>query len=252
MSTNQRIIVEPTMEQLNATVATVIQSAVCEAVARAGVCNIALSGGTTPRGLYQHLAQQATRVDVPWSRVGIFWGDERDVPHDNVESNYHMATRVLLDFLPLDPHRIYPMPTERDDLEAGALEYEATLRQAVPANDDGWPVFDLILLGMGADGHVGSLFPGSWAVEETQRLIVSPFVPVLGRRRMTFTVPLINAARCVLFLVTGEDKTTVVHEVLADPAQAATTRPAARIQPTDGLLIYAMDTAAARQTVHAH
>jgi len=244
------MIVEPSAELLVPVVAGVVQSTICEAVARSGMCSLALSGGTTPRGMYQYLAQHAMRTEVPWSQVAIFWGDERDVPHDNVESNYRMATRVLLDHLPLDPHRIYPMPADRDDLEAGALEYEATLRQFVPANDDGMPVFDLILLGMGADGHAASLFPGSWAVEETQRLVVAPFVPVLGRRRMTFTVPLLNAARCVIFLVTGEDKAPVMHEVLTDPAAATATRPAARIQPANGLLIYAMDAAAARQTVY--
>ncbi|MCL2700142.1 MAG: 6-phosphogluconolactonase [Phycisphaerae bacterium] len=251
MSTNRRVVVEPSAEQLISVVATMVESVICEAVARSGTCSLALSGGTTPRGVYQHIAQTAVQAQTPWSAVSIFWGDERDVPHDNVESNYHMATRLLLDHLPLDPHRIYPMPADREDLDDGAAEYEETIRQVVPANDDGVPAFDLILLGMGADGHMASLFPGSSAVEETQRLVVAPFVPVLGRRRMTFTVPLLNAARCAIVLVTGEDKAQVMHEVFTDPAAKAT-RPAARIQLTDGTLIYALDAAAARQTAYAH
>jgi len=252
MSTNRRVIVEPSAEQLTSVVATLIQSILCESVARAGMCRLALSGGTTPRSVYQYLAEHAMLAEVPWSEVAIFWGDERDVPHDNVESNYRMATRLLLDYLPLNPQNIFPMPADCADLDAGAVEYEATIRQFVPPDEDGVPAFDLILLGLGADGHAASLFPGSSAVEETQRLVVAPFVPVLGRRRMTFTVPLLNAARCVLFLVTGEDKTQVMHEVLTEPASAMATRPAARIQPPRGMLIYAMDAAAARQTAYAH
>jgi len=251
MPTERRVIVEFSAEQLTAVVANIIQSLVCETVARTGHCHIALSGGTTPRAVYQQLAQSAMKAEVPWQKVHIFWGDERDVPHDNVESNYRMATRLLLDHLPLEPENIYPMPADRDDLDQGAIEYEATIRRVVPADENGVPSFDLILLGMGAEGHVASLFPNSPALDEKERLVIAPFVPVLGRRRMTFTFPLINAAKCIVFLITGEDKTQVVSEVLDSAETAKATRPAARVQPTNGLLIYAMDAAAGRATQYA-
>ncbi len=254
---NRRVIVEYGPEQLTAVVADLMQTIICDTISHYGVCRIALSGGTTPRPLYQLLAQSAVRGQVPWQSVQFFFGDERDVPHDNVESNYRMAQRLLLDHLPVDVENVFPMPADRGDLEQGAAEYERTIRRIVPAGPDGIPTFDLILLGVGSEGHVASLFPDSEAVEEKSKLVVAPFVPVLGRRRMTFTLPLINAARYVLCMVTGDDKAKVMADILTcdlagqgEQDKKRRRPPAARVDPA-GTLIFALDSAAAKYTEFA-
>lgn len=246
METKRIVIVEGDVERLVQVVGVMIESMICEAVNRQNVFRVALAGGTTPRALYQYLAGQAVRSSVPYQRVEFFFGDERDVPHDNIESNYRMVQRTLLDFLPVEPGNIYPMPADRDDLSGGAAEYEQTIRKVVPAGPDGIPVFDLVLLGIGGDGHTASLFPGTAALDEHEKLVIAHFVPVLGRSRMTFTYPLINAARYVICLVTGEDKATVMADILGDGGENKSRLPAARVNP-NGTLLFAMDAAAARE-----
>ena len=246
MDTKRSVIVEGDVERLVQVVGGMIESMICETVSRQNVFRAALAGGTTPRALYQYLAGQAVRSNVPYQRVEFFFGDERDVPHDNIESNYRMVQRTLLDSLPVEPSNVYPMPADRDDLNSGAAEYERTIRKIVPAGPDGIPVFDLVLLGIGGDGHTASLFPGTAALEEREKLVIAHFVPVLGRHRMTFTFPLINAARYVICLVTGDDKAQVMADILGDASEAKTRLPAARINP-QGNLIFAMDAAAARE-----
>lgn len=243
------VIVEYDVERLVQMVGGMIESMICDTVARQSVFRIALAGGTTPRALYQFLAAHAVQANIPYQRVQFFFGDERDVPHDNIESNYRMVQRTLLDFLPVEPNNIYPMPADRDDLSAGAEEYEATIRRVVPAGPDGLPVFDLVLLGVGGDGHTASLFPDTAALEEREKLVLAHFVPVLGRSRMTFTFPLINAAQCVICLVTGDDKAQVMADIVSDSPQKARL-PAARVNP-QGNLIFAMDAAAARMSEYA-
>ncbi|MCK4602877.1 MAG: 6-phosphogluconolactonase, partial [Phycisphaerae bacterium] len=202
---SQQFMVEPTAVEATRLVANLFESIVCEAVAAHGTCHLALAGGTTPHALYQVLADQAVTGALPWSQTGVFFGDERDVPQDHVESNYHMAQRTLLDNVPIEPSRVYPMPADAENLETAAGEYEQVIRKTVTPGADGIPQFDLILLGMGGDGHTASIFPYTDAVKERKKLVMSHFVPVLGRNRMTFTFPLINAALNVILLVTGED-----------------------------------------------
>ncbi len=237
-----------TAEQATTTVARLFKRVVNEAVRDHGHCSVALAGGTTPRALYQELAAHVFDADVPWQEAEVFFGDERDVPHDHIESNYHMAQRALLDHVPISPDRVHPMPADAEDLETAAGEYEQTVRSLVPGEGDGPPRFDLILLGMGGDGHTASLFPRTEAVDETERLIVSQHVPILGRHRMTFTFPLINAARHVILLVTGDDKAEAVVGLLSDDPQQRAEVPAARVSPTDGQLTIILDAQAARQT----
>jgi 6-phosphogluconolactonase len=246
MESKRVVIVEGDVERLVQVVGVMIESMICEAVNRQNVFRVALAGGTTPRALYQYLAGQAVRSNVPYQRVEFFFGDERDVPHDNIESNYRMVQRTLLDSLPVEPGNIYPMPADRDDLGGGAVEYEKTIRNVVPAGPDGIPVFDLVLLGIGGDGHTASLFPGTAALDEQEKLVIAHFVPVLGRNRMTFTFPLINAARYVICLVTGEDKAQVMADILGEGGETKTRLPAARVNP-QGTLMFAMDAAAARE-----
>ncbi|HUS47968.1 MAG TPA: 6-phosphogluconolactonase [Phycisphaerae bacterium] len=247
-SESRRVIVKRTAEEAAGFVADLFKTIACEAAGERGVCRVALAGGTTPRGLYGVLARQAIGGDVPWNQVEIFFGDERDVPHDHVESNFGMAQRTLLDHLPIPVANVHPMPADSPDLEKAAAEYEQTIRKKVTAGSDGMPRFDLILLGMGGDGHVASLFPSSSGLQEGKKLVLACFVPVLSRRRMTFTFPLINAARYVILLVTGDDKAAVVARVLGGDAQARKGLPAAGVNPKKGVLFMVLDAAAARST----
>jgi 6-phosphogluconolactonase len=236
-----------TGQQATTTVARLFKQIVSEAVRQRGVCTVALAGGTTPRALYQELAAHVFDADVPWQDVEIFFGDERDVPHDHIESNYHMVQRALLDHVPISPDRVHPMPADGADLDASAGDYEQIIRDLVPAGADGVPQFDLILLGMGGDGHTASLFPRSDGLGAADRLVVSHRVPVLGRHRMTFTFPLINAAREVVFLISGDDKAEAVATLLGDDADSRAEIPAANVQPA-GKLTLVLDAHAARQT----
>jgi 6-phosphogluconolactonase len=159
-----------------------------------------------------------------------------------------MVQRTLLDHVPIDLAKVHPMPADAEDIQAAAAHYEQAIRQTVPTDGGQIPRFDLILLGMGGDGHTASLFPNTEALKEHQRLVYAGFVPVLGRNRMTFTYPLINAARNVMFLVTGSDKAEAVLGVLGDSEEIRRQLPAAAVQPTDGCLIVVLDAAAARLT----
>jgi len=246
-TTNSRkVIVEPTEDHAAATAGQLFKTIVCQAVAEKGTCCAAFSGGTTPHKLYQSLACSAVTGEVPWEQVELFFGDERDVPQDHTDSNYHMVQRTLLDHVPIDPRRVHPMPADRDQLDTAAAEYEQVIHSIVPAGDDGIARFDLILLGMGQDGHVASLFPATPALDEQKKLVAAHYVPALGRWRMTFTFPLINAARQILLLVTGNDKAQAVADILSgDPARSESL-PASRIAPRDGVLFMVLDAAAAR------
>jgi len=174
---------------------------------------IALAGGDTPRRTYERLAADAS---VDWPRVEFFWGDERAVPPDHPDSNFRMADRALLRPLGIDPRRIHRMAAERDDLAAAARDYEAELAK-VCGEPGGPPRLDLVLLGMGADGHTASLFPRTSALSESRRWVVANEVPQLATRRLTITFPLIEHARSVIVLVAGESKAPALAQVLQGP-----------------------------------
>ncbi|NLW86009.1 MAG: 6-phosphogluconolactonase [Planctomycetes bacterium] len=244
--TNTRVIIERSAEQATVFAATLFKTIVCDAVEREGAANLALAGGTTPHNLYRILAAGAAVGEVPWESTEIFFGDERDVPHDHVESNYYMAQKTLLDHIPVEPWRVHPMRADAEDIELAAHEYEQTVRQIVAPDQHGAPRFTLILLGMGADGHTASLFPDSHeALNEPRKLVVGHFVPVLGRKRITFTFPMINAAQHVLLLVTGQDKADAVSRLLSEDEEVRSSIPASRVGPHDGMLTIVLDEAAA-------
>ncbi len=242
---DRKVLVEDSPEEATALASELVKSIICEAVSERDVCYLALAGGTTPHALYKQLARSCPSGDVPWERVEVFFGDERDVPQDHVESNYRMVQKTLLDNVPIQPTQVHPMPADTDELLAGAAEYEQIIRRIVAGEGGGDPQFDLVLLGMGGDGHTGSLFPGTEALAEQERLVTACFVPVLGRSRMTFTFPLINAARNVLLLVTGQDKSEAVAGLLGDDPAVRQQLPAARVEPT-GLFTVVLDRAAAK------
>lgn len=196
---------------------------------------IALAGGSTPKRLYETLAADPFRRRIPWERIELFFGDERSVPPDHSDSNYGMTKAALLDHVPV---RAHPMPAaEGDD-----FGYERLVRERVAAGENGIPVFDLVLLGIGTDGHTASLFPGTAALRERERLVVMNDVPKLATRRMTFTFPLLEAARRIWVLVAGADKRDVVARCL-DP-QVDADFPVLRARPAAGELVWWVDEAA--------
>jgi 6-phosphogluconolactonase len=176
-----------------------------DALAARGRFRIALAGGSTPRALYAHLA--AAR-DLDWRRVDVFFGDERSVGPDDAQSNFRMAREALLQPAAVPPENVRRLRGEDPDLDAAARDYEAALGGAAS------PPFDLVLLGMGGDGHTASLFPGTTALDEQQRLCVAVEVPQLKTRRLTLTYPVLLAAREVMFLVAGADKADTLRDVL--------------------------------------
>jgi 6-phosphogluconolactonase len=246
MGNSRKICVEPTADKAIALATELTKTIICESVDHHQSCFLALSGGTTPQPMYQKLASAGMIDEVPWSDVEIFFGDERHVSQDNAECNYHMAQRTMLDNLPIEPDKIHPMRGDSQNIEQAVEEYEQTVRRIVPAGPNKIPRFDLILLGMGGDGHVASLFAGTDAENEQNKLVVATFVPVLNRMRLTFSFPLINAARNVMFLICGNDKAEAVGALLNDDLQARNRLAGAKVNPTDGQLIFVLDSAAAR------
>ncbi len=210
-----------------------------------GTFTVALAGGSTPQGLYELLGRdRACRDAVPWDRTHIFWGDDRHVPPDHKDSNYRMARVALLSRVPLPDANIHRIETERLDAATAADEYERVLRAFFRLPPGGWPRFDLVLLGMGADGHTASLFPGSDALRESRRLVTAPYVKSFGVHRITLTPPVLNNAACVVFLVSGAGKAATLRSVL-DGSAEPDAMPARLIRPTGGRLLWLVDRAAA-------
>lgn len=185
-----------------------------QSIAQQGAFRVALAGGSTPRAMYGWLANSEYRLQVDWGKVHVFWGDERCVPPDHPDSNYGMARSELLLRVPIPPQNVHRMEAERADLGRAAEAYEDLLRKELTTDSHGFPRFDLILLGMGTDGHTASLFPGTRGVRGTSRWVSTPKNPHDGTRRMTLTLPVINAARRVLFLVCGAEKAATLRAVL--------------------------------------
>ena len=238
--TQPEIIVCPDASALARLGAEQFVASASAAIAGAGRFAVALAGGSTPKALYALLSSAELRGRLDWPRVHFFWGDERCVPPDHQDSNFRMARETLLDRVPLPAQNIHRMAGEAEPLAAAAA-YESELRRFFGV---GPPRFDLVLLGLGEDGHTASLFPGSAALEEKQRLAVAVYVETLRSHRLTLTLPALNAAAHVLFLVAGASKEAIVRKVFGTKA-AATQYPAARIEPSNGRLTWLMSADAA-------
>jgi 6-phosphogluconolactonase len=216
-----------------------------DAVAARGRFTIALSGGSTPRGLFTLLAHDDDwRRRLPWQSVHFYWGDERHVPPDHPDSSFRMAKETLLSVIPVAEANVHRVHAEQADAAEAATAYEAELRRTFGLAQTELPRFDCILLGLGPEGHTASLFPGTRALTETTHLVVSNWVAKLFTERITFTPPLINNAALVLFLVTGERKALALKSVLDGPYEPDQL-PAQLIQPCDGRLVWLLDRSAA-------
>lgn len=204
--------------------------------------SLVLAGGSTPKALYQHLAHLPYAREIEWARLHIFWGDERCVPPDHLHSNYRMARQALLEHVPVPPEQIHRMRGELPPAEAA----QAYANELVQFFGDRQPQFDLILLGMGADGHTASLFPHSAALKESQRWVVANYVSSQESWRITLTIPAINAGQKILFLVRGADKADTLQRVLEGLFQPEEL-PAQYIQPAAHIPHWLVDSAAASQ-----
>jgi 6-phosphogluconolactonase len=216
-----------------------------EAVDARGRFVWALAGGSTPRDVYHLLASDPYRERMPWNAIHFFWGDERHVPPDDADSNFRMAREAMLDAVPVLAGNIHRVMAEEPDAQRAAQEYESTLRSffaLAPGSPESWPVFDLIQLGLGKEGHTASLFPGGAAIHERERLVVAPWVEAQNTFRVTFTPPVLNHARRTLFLVSGEEKAEALHAVL-EGAREPDVYPA---QIVEGNRLWMVDRAAAR------
>ena len=213
------------------------------AIKTQGRFSVALSGGSTPRGMFSLLAANY-RDRLPWDKIFFFWSDERHVPPDSSESNFRMAYESLLSKVPVPHANIFRVPAEKPDAVQVAAEYEQTVRRFFQIPEGAFPQFDLILLGMGPDGHTASLFPETSALHEKGRLVVSNWVEKLKTDRITFTAPLINRAKGVMFLIAGADKSQALREVM-EGNQSPDLYPSKLIHPASGRSIWWVDQAAA-------
>jgi 6-phosphogluconolactonase len=208
---------------------------------------IALSGGSTPKSLFNLLAKEpAFNTQVPWDKIHFFWGDERHVPPDHPESNYRMANETMLSKLPIPQENIHRVMSENSDADNAATQYEQELHAFFHLTKGQMPRFDCILLGMGPDGHTASLFPETSALLEKERLVIANWVEKFESYRITMTAPVFNNADCVIFMVSGEKKAETLQAVLQGEKQPYHF-PAQLIQPAHGRLLWIIDRAAARK-----
>lgn len=233
-----------TGEAMAEAAATEVARVVQDAVARRGTCLLVLAGGSTPRDLYENLSVEPRCSQIAWSSMRLFWGDERCVPPHHPASNYAMARETLLSRVPIAKESAHRIHGELEPKRAAEL-YEKELRRVA---GEVLPRFDLVLLGVGTDGHTASLFPDTPDLLEEQRLVVATVSPDPPRNRVTLTLRALNASRQVMFLVRGEDKASVLRDVMV-PADAGSPQqlPAALVRPREGRTLWFVDRPAAAE-----
>lgn len=235
--------ISPTPAEVAAAAAQIFTTTVLEAVKARGTARVAISGGTTPKAMFALLAAEPFASQIPWDKLDLFWVDERCVPPDHPDSNYRMTRETLLSKVPLPADRIHRMEGELAP-EVAAARYESTIRNAFRLEGAQTPTFDLILLGMGDDGHTASLFPRTEGLNDLTHIVIANHVPQKDTWRITLTSPVINQGREVAFLIEGAAKAQVLHDVLLGPFQPDT-YPSQIIRPASGRLTLLLDTAAA-------
>jgi 6-phosphogluconolactonase len=235
--------ISPTPAEVAKAAAQLFTTAVINAVSARGVARVAISGGTTPKAMFGLLAAEPFASQVPWDKLDLFWVDERCVPPDNADSNYRMTKEALLSKVPLPADRIHRMEGELAP-EVAAARYESTIRNAFRLEGAETPTFDLILLGMGDDGHTASLFPHTEGLNDLTHIVIANHVPQKNTWRITLTSPVLNQGRAVAFLIEGAAKAQVLHDVFLGPFQPDT-YPSQIIRPASGRLTLLLDSAAA-------
>lgn len=236
--------ISPDLPALNIAVAEAWIALSAEAIAQRNAFHIALSGGSTPKALYQLMATDHYRQQTDWTRQHIWFGDERCVPHDHADSNYRMAREAMLDSLPIPPDNIHPVPMTDADVGKNAQDYETELLACLPKTAQGIPRFDLMLQGVGDDGHTASLFPGTTILQERDKQVAAVFVEKFNAWRISVTFPVINHARHLIVLAAGAGKADIVRTLLEDKVPDAL-YPVQMISP-EGQLTWYLDSAAAR------
>jgi len=219
--------------------------AAAEAVRIKGSFNVALAGGSTPKAFYSLLVNDpALRSQVPWEKIHLFFGDERHVAPDHPDSNYRMASETMISKSPLQPEQVTRIKGEYPDTDQAALEYEKALREYFKLKAGEYPRFDLVLAGMGNEGHTLSLFPGTKALHADRRIAVRNWIGKLYTERITLTAPAASNAALIIFMVTGADKAPALKAVLEGPFEPEQL-PAQLLQPQNGKLLWLVDAAAA-------
>lgn len=248
--TNESVEVFPEAETLTRATA---QRFVCitrEAAASHNIATVGLSGGSTPQSLYTLLATEPTlRHAVPWPKIHFFFDDERHVAPNHPESNFRMANETMFRHLTSESLHVHRVPAESSDASEAAAQYETDMRQffgAAGLVEAGFPRFALILLGIGADGHTASLFPGTAALREAERWVMANWVETLHTHRITMTLPVLNNAAEIIVLVSGADKAFIIAEVLGRGA-GRTSYPVQMVRPREGIKHWMLDKAAAKQ-----
>jgi 6-phosphogluconolactonase len=242
----QEILVCPDAKSVALEAASTFLRLAAEAIRYRGRFTVALSGGSTPRSLFEILATSQWQKQVDWKNVHLFWGDERYVPDAYPESNFRMTLETLLSRVPVPPVNVRRIKTELSPAEEAAASYEAEIARFFGTSPGQFPSFDLVFLGLGANAHTASLFPHSKALHVTSRLVVAEFVAEVGMWRITMTAPLLNAARNVIFLVCGSDKAPVLRDVLFGDHDSER-KPAQLIRPASRSLTWLIDSGAAAQ-----
>lgn len=244
MTTNREVRLLPNANAIAQAAAAEFLDAAVEAVRQKGSFSVALAGGSTPKDLYGLLSIDPLKAKVPWSKIQFFFGDERHVPPDDPESNFRMASETMLAKAPIDPKQVHRVKSEKANAAEAALEYEQDLRESFKLKPDELPRFDFILLGMGPEGHTASLFPGTKALNEQRRLVVSNWVGKFYTDRITLTPPVLNNAARIMFMAHGAEKAPALKAVLEGPYEPDQL-PAQMINPPKGKIVWLVDPSAA-------
>src|SRR5258707_14237533 len=249
MTNNREVRILADANGIAQTAAAEFLEAAREAVREKDSFCVALAGGSTPKALYGLLTNNPLlQAKVPWSKIQFFVGDERHVPPDDPESNFRMATEAMLAKAPIDPKQVHRIKSEKPNASEAAQEYEQELRESFKLKPDELPRFDLVLLGMGPEGHTASLFPGTKALREQRRLVVSNWVGKLYTDRITLTPPVLNNATRIIFMAHGAEKAPALKAVLEGPYEPDQL-PAQMIQPKEGKVLWLVDPSAASMLV---
>jgi len=240
---SRSIEILPDVSALAQKATSIFVSAAQQAVRERGVFRVAMAGGSTPKALHALLVTDPSRSQLPWDKMQIFFGDERHVPPDHADSNYRMVNETFLSKTPIPPGQVFRIKAELRDTERAAQDYEQILRTQFGLKRGELPRFDLMMLGMGNEGHTLSLFPATTALRDNGRLVVRTWVGKLYTERITCTAPVANHSAAVMFMIAGRDKAPALKAVLEGPYEPEQL-PSQLIKPANGKLFFLVDSAA--------